>query len=285
MLYFFLIGIISLPLSAGDCPDNTSNEAEIFFLDGASWHADIANGFAINSGNHRDDSLNHGIAKPIQNAGGFQGATGFGFYDGVQNGELDELGKGLYKFSSGGQYFYYDLRNCPDPTGNVDLIISDLPFSFYFYTWGCDNTCSISDGDTIRVSWVNLPPEIYETHDIVLFGNPTNYECFESSITMKMQYQTELINGIFEIPTKNMTVTSGDSIKLLRADTDEIIGESSAFNNANDIVFHNHWIVEGSPKTRQIDYLTDQPGDLINDYKLHTSLYVSSSSQAIPISI
>jgi len=176
---------------------NTGNEAEIFFLDDAQWHTDIANGFAINHNGLRDDSLNHGVAKVIQNAGEFQGATGFGFYDGGPNGELDELGKGLYKLSSGGHYLYYDLRSCRDTSISPDIMINTAPFSFYFCHCTEANTCNLSNGDTIRLSWLYLPHEIYETHDLSLFGNPTDYTCFETSITFSQKYNEETLNGEF----------------------------------------------------------------------------------------
>lgn len=106
---------------------NTGNSAEIFFLDGNSWLATIANGFAINANGERDPSLETGTAITLDDSQWAGVATGFGYYDDGPNGDLDDLGHGLYKFSlSQDNYFFYDLRNCPEymsgGTGSPDII-------------------------------------------------------------------------------------------------------------------------------------------------------------------
>jgi len=271
---------------------NWGNSAEIFFLDGEIWQATIANGFAINSSGDRDPSLETGVARILDDSQWAGVATGFGYYDDGPNGNLDDLGHGLYKFSfTQNHYFFYDLRNCPEymtgGTGSPDIAFTNLGLSFYFAEWGEENRCFFNFGDTIRLAWKYLPESIYSTNDITQFGNPTVYDCYETTIGLNMEYGMEILSGNFELLTENEIIPSGGTINLLRAEWTDFITQPSAVNNSQELVYFNKWDLDGESKLQQTSYLPDLPRTVKSIYKdkLSATIITTTSNGNIPISI
>ncbi|MBN4081062.1 T9SS type A sorting domain-containing protein [Caldithrix abyssi] len=149
--------------------------------------------------------------------------------------------------------FYYDTRDCDYinslQSGSPDVYfiydLSDKSYNYYFTNWPIVNgqriTYDITPGDTIRLSWAYLDPDIIKTTNPKDLPNPTNYACVGyTDITLTNKYETFNIGDFLTVNNVANPVSSGSVVPLLRGEP-RIFGTVKRIDYNSIETNHHYW--------------------------------------------
>ncbi|RMG23110.1 MAG: hypothetical protein D6732_25020, partial [Methanobacteriota archaeon] len=220
---------------------------------------------------------------------------GFNFID-SENSSSEAIAHSIYRIYSDDETtsdFYYDTRDC-NPSGSPDVyFVYDYleitpQIRYYFSNWpgGEENSYPIEPGDTIRLHWSTLDPEVVLENNPIDLPNPTNYDCYKAKIALLNRLdETDVLSGQFFLPGKNIYVNSGDTVNLWK-------GYSTAFISDTNITYngqygkHHNWM--DNNLTKSLRYSQEITGDQTLRSKYLEPVQSSLSTQTnndIPISI